>query len=104
MLSTFLGWRSHGAGTQAEATAASPRPSPSMTGPAGVIRAALLSLALLGGWTGSGMAVTCSTSIPCKEIWFFNNSNETLHRGCGKTPTFNLRVESPSRFRQSENQ
>src|SRR5215510_10682162 len=25
-------------------------------------------------------------------------------RGCAKTPTFNLRVENPSRFSQSENQ
>jgi len=50
-----------------------------MTGAAGAIRAALLSLALLGGWTGSAAAITCTTTIPCKEIWFFNNSDETLH-------------------------
>src|SRR5437879_2468402 len=86
MLLTFLGWASHAAGirrgeaaaTQPAATVA-PRRSPLMAGPAGVIRAALLSLALLGGWTGSAAAITCTTTIPCKEIWFFNNSNQTLH-------------------------
>ena len=25
------------------------------------------------------MAITCTTSIPCKEIWFYNNSTATLH-------------------------
>jgi len=87
MLVTFLGWARHAVGiprgetaaTKPAATVAAPRPSPLMTGPAGVIRAALLSLALLGGWTGSAAAVTCTTTIPCKKIWFFNNSNETLH-------------------------
>jgi hypothetical protein len=86
MLLTFLGWASHATARQRGETAATkpaatvaPRPSLLMTGPAGVIRAALLSLALLGGWTGSAAAVTCTTTIPCKEIWFFNNSTETVH-------------------------
>ena len=44
------------------------------------IRLALLSLVLLCGGTSLGnAAINCSTSIPCKEIWFFNNSTETLH-------------------------
>jgi hypothetical protein len=86
MLLTFRGWASHAAGIRRGETAptkpaatVAPKPSP-MAGPAGVIRAALLSLALLGGWTSSvAAAVTCTTTIPCKEIWFFNNSNQTLH-------------------------
>jgi hypothetical protein len=86
MLLAFLGWARQAAGiprgetapTKLAATVA-PRPSRLTTGPAGVIGAALLSLALLCGWTSSGMAVTCSTATPCKEIWFFNNSTETLH-------------------------
>jgi hypothetical protein len=87
MLLTFLGWARHAAGIPRGETAATkpaatvaPRPSPSMTGPAGVIRAALLSLALLCGFASSGNAVTCKTTIPCKEIWFFNNTtNQTFY-------------------------
>jgi len=52
---------------------------PARSGAAGFIPAVLLSLALLGGWPGSALAVTCATAVPCKEIWFFNNSNETLY-------------------------
>jgi hypothetical protein len=48
--------------------------------PAVTIRLALLSLALLCGWTSLGnAAIKCVTPIPCKEIWFFNNSDETLY-------------------------
>src|SRR6202030_3271653 len=71
--------RGEPAATKPAATVA-PRPSSSMTGPAGVIRAALLSLALLCGFANNGNAVVpCATSIPCKEIWFFNNTNQTLY-------------------------
>ena len=47
--------------------------------PAGMIRFALLPLVLFCSWAGlSNADVVCKTSIPCKEIWFFNNSNQTI--------------------------
>jgi hypothetical protein len=41
---------------------------------------AALCLLLFFGWTGVGNAVVpCKTTIPCKEVWFFNNSSETMY-------------------------
>jgi hypothetical protein len=75
----------YGAGTHA-APAASPRSWLSRIRSARLIHFAALCLLLLFGWTSSANAVcesvgtvTCSSGIPCKEIWFFNNSNQTLH-------------------------
>jgi hypothetical protein len=41
-------------------------------------------------------------ALPCHQRT--HRQSAGFARGCGKTPTFNLRVESPSPLRQSENQ
>jgi hypothetical protein len=76
----------YGAGMQAAAPAASPRSWLSRIRSARLIHFTALCLLLLCGWASSANAVcesvgtvTCSGGIPCKEIWFFNNSNQTLH-------------------------
>jgi hypothetical protein len=70
MLLTFLGWARHAAGPHA--AVASPRPSPLITGAVGAVRFAAVLLLLFFGWTSVGNAA----SIPTKEIWFFNNTDQ----------------------------